>query len=736
MSGTTSASFDRLDQRVQRWIWMQRWTELRDIQEQAIGPVLDERDLLLASATASGKTEAAFLPIASSVADIAHDQLAVLYVAPLKALINDQQRRLESLFASIDAAVTPWHGDVPGSQKRRLLERPAGVLLITPESLEALFVTRGTQTRRIFSSLRYIVVDELHAFIGTERGRQLQTLLHRVELAAAHPIPRIALSATMGDLDMAAEFLRPRHGGAVVRVESTTFRHDLQLQVRGSRTPAPGVGDPQTPADAEDVAAADEMQIAEHLYRVLRGGTHLVFANRRVDVERYADLLRRRCEQDRVPNEFWPHHGSLSRQLREDAEEILRSGRPATVLATTTLELGIDVGSVDSVAQLGPPPSVAAMRQRLGRSGRRADQASRFRIYVREPEIGPNSSVIDHLRVDVVQSVAAVRLLLQRWVEPPDPGALHLSTLVQQVLSLVAQLGGFRADAGYRALCATGPFGAVSPAMFAQFLRDLAEHDLITQTHDGEIVMGLAGERLTNHYEFYAAFASPEEWRLITGGRFLGTLPLTTPLAPDLYLVFGGSRWRILSVNEERHEVDLIPAAGGRLPLFGGTGAVVHERVRQEMRSVLMGDELPAYLDPTAGELLQEGRDAFRRFGLAQNPILPFDGDTLIFPWAGDRALNTLLLELRSVGFPVGIEGVALVVRDSDPAAVRRTLGEVADAGVSDPLLLAAEAQDLRIEKHHWYLSQPLLVADYASSRLDAAAAIAAARRLLASDVP
>ena len=205
-------------------------------------------------------------------------------------------------------------------------------------------------------------------------------------------------------------------------------------------------------AEVEQVTTGDALEISRHLYETLRGGTHIVFANRRSEVERFADLLRRRAERASLPNEFWPHHGSLSREIREEVEERLRGAQPATVVATTTLELGIDIGAVDSIAQIGAPGSVASLRQRLGRSGRRVGSPSVIRIYVQEDELGENTPPQVELRASVVQTVAMVRLLLQNWVEPPPPAALHLSTLVQQILSLTAQHGGI--PRGRRVSCA------------------------------------------------------------------------------------------------------------------------------------------------------------------------------------------------------------------------------------------------------------------------------------------
>ena len=427
---------------------------------------------------------------------------------PLKALINDQQRRLESMAEAGDTVVTPWHGDVAAGRKRRLREEPNGILLITPESLEALFVNRGTTIPHLFAALRFIVIDELHAFIGTERGRQLQSLMHRVETAIEHTAQRIGLSATLGDLQLAAEFLRPGHADSIDIVESTAFSREIRLQIRGfCRRQAPPVEIDADDPGEEQVVPGDDHSVASDLYRIVEHGTHLVFANSRNSVERYADLLNRNAVRMSASTAFYPHHGSLAKDLREEAESALRSGRDATVLATTTLELGIDVGAVDTIAQIGVPPAVSTLRQRLGRSGRSEGKPSIVRIFIQEEEILVKTPVLDQLRPSLVEAIAMVELMIARWVEPPYPAALHLSTAVQQVLSLIAQYGGISAQRAYRLLCETGPFTGLTPTRFAQLLRDLGSHDLIAQMSDGTLMLGLTGERLVGFFDFYASFA-------------------------------------------------------------------------------------------------------------------------------------------------------------------------------------------------------------------------------------
>lgn len=239
-----SSGFNRLHALIQRWIWDQGWTDLRDIQERAIDPVLSgDRDVIIAAATAGGKTEAAFLPVCSRLVEEPRGSIRALYISPLKALINDQFDRLERLCERLEIPVHRWHGDVSSGHKRQVLSEPAGILLITPESLEAQFVLRGTAISKLFASLDYVVVDELHSFIGTERGKQLQSLLSRLEFVLRRRIPRIALSATLGDMDLAAEFLRPDRRLACDILVSNESRQDVRLQIRGYRVKPP---DPST----------------------------------------------------------------------------------------------------------------------------------------------------------------------------------------------------------------------------------------------------------------------------------------------------------------------------------------------------------------------------------------------------------------------------------------------------------------------------------------------------------
>lgn len=749
---TGSAAFARLHPRLQRWVYDQGWVSLHDAQERAAVPILDgHTDVIIAAATAAGKTEAAFLPILSNLAAAAKQirpdssdvrsssewvesepltgnsvGVQVLYISPLKALINDQYERLRDLCKRVDVHVHRWHGDVSASIKQKLVAEPSGVLLITPESLEATFVNRGPIIPRLFSGLRYVVIDELHSFLVTQRGAQLQSLMHRVELAIRRRPPRIGLSATLGDISGAASFLRPDHLEEVAIVESESDGRGLMLQLRGymaaAGTASPG-GTGGGEAETNEGEAVGDMsariEIASHLFETLRGRDNLVFANSRNDVEIYADLLARRSATARVPNEFAPHHGNLSKDLREAAEEQLKDPtRPATAVSTSTLELGIDIGSVASVAQVGPPPSVASLWQRLGRSGRR-DTPAVLRLYITEQSLHARSLPTDMLRCGVVQTTAMVRLMLDRWLESSDDPGFNYSTLIQQVMSLIAQYGGATAADLYGALCGPGPFRLVNQERFVRLLRAMASHDLLAQNSEGLLLHGRAGERQVNHFRFYAAFHTADEWRIVTRGRTLGTIPIYQPLRHGALLIFGGKPWMVVEVDKPARVVE-VERAGGGVPHFHGGGAPsVSDRVRSEMVAIYRSAEMPAWLDQNAQRLLSEGRTAYRCFGLDKTTVVPGESRVRLFPWTGDRALSTAALALSGEGIRANVEGPAIRIDGAATERVAAVINHLLAGPRPAPAELGKAIKNPEIDKWDWVLDETLTYESAGARLLD-----------------
>ncbi len=714
-SSEQSTGFDWLAEPVRRWIWHKGWNSLRDIQERAI-PVLlnDDRDVIIAAMTAGGKTEAAFLPLISSV--LKHPSKGgfdLVYVGPLRALINDQFKRLEDLCAKAELPVYPWHGDIAQRVKARARDNPRGVLLITPESLEALFVLRGLEIPALFMDTRAIVIDELHALLDNERGIHLRSLLTRLELAVGHRIRRIGLSATLGEMTMAREYLRPEAHEEVVVLESKSERQELRAQIRGYHSRGEDDGD----------GMAAQRAVAEHLFSRLRGSRNLIFAGSRQRVEWYADALREMSEKARLPTEFFPHHANLSREHRLDLEKRLKTHPAATAVCTSTLELGIDIGDITCVAQIGTPFSVASLRQRLGRSGRRASQPSVLRMYMIETAPGANSHTLDRLHLGLVRSIAMVELLIEGWCEPPAPQALHLSTLTHQILSVIVEHGGASAKRLYTTLCQEGPFQRVDPHLFVRLLRHLGEPDvaLIEQAPDGTLLLGRQGERLVEHYSFYAVFQTPEEYRIIADGKLLGTLPIIMVLAPGMTIVFSGRRWCITRIHDRDKVIEVTTSQTGRPPPFSGDGGPIHDRIVEKMKEVFSGTDSPIYLDESATRLLEDARSEFRRLGVDRQSICEIgERNCLIATWTGTIKTSTLALALQALGYTVETyDGFLDINYDEGTQPVEAALEEIAhSAPISADRVLSGK-ENLITEKFHLYLSPNLLLQDAVSSRID-----------------
>jgi ATP-dependent Lhr-like helicase len=736
MSAEVSA-FELLHPRVQEQLYRMRWTALRDIQAGAIRALLQgDRHLLISAQTAGGKTEAAFLPILSQIVETPEGSVRALCISPLKALINDQFRRLEELCERAEIPVHRWHGDVGQAARRVFLERPSGVLLITPESVEALFMNRPHDLDRLFSGLQYVVIDELHSFIGTERGAHLKSLLARVITRSQNRVRLVGLSATLGDLDAACRWLAPHEPAAFAQIEGgreKTIHYQLRGYLRSaSELTATAAAAQDEEALAEPPLTAEDDRLTDDLFRAFYGKTALIFANSRSKLEFYADLVRRKSEIQGLPNRFRVHHGSLSKGEREDTEAALRSDSPTATFCSSTLELGLDVGNVKEVGQIGAPWSVSSLTQRLGRSGRRAGEASVLRLYVEENEASSKSALLDRLYFQLLQAIAMTELMLEKWCEPPDAERLHLSTLVQQVMSVIGERGGARADRLQDTLITRGAFTNVTPGMFVQLLRSMGAADLIEQTPEGDLILGLRGERIVRKFDFYSAFQTEQELRVVCQGRTIGTITALPGLGADGFIILAGRRWKVVSVDAERGEIVVEPSRGGRVPYFAGAGgADLHPRVRQKMREVLLGEAVPAYLDATAKQMLAHARATAREAKLDTNSFLTDGATTYWFTWTGSRIQRTLLgLGTFYAGLKVRDEDVALAFGDAGEPQIREAFMALATA-LPAPEELALRFPTKGQEKYDGFLSEALQAQAFARNCLDLKGAAEAISRLI-----
>ena len=443
--------FSRFPDFIKEYIYGHGWSELREIQLEAARVIFETKsNLLLSSSTASGKTEAAFFPIISDIVDNPPEvkSISVLYIAPLKSLINDQFYRLDELLDLSGVTVTHWHGDVGASHKSKLLKNPEGILQITPESLESMVMNRSNDIPRLFAELRYVVIDEIHAMIGSDRGNQVICLLSRISRLIGHSPRRVGLSATLGSIDVAADWLGAGSGRvteAPIPPKSALkwrlgLEHFYIQNPNEEQTSSPSL----STAEQKDRGGRAKLDPGyEFLYDAVYGKKALVFSNSREETEYVTATMRQiakaRCDKDI----FLIHHGNLSASLREDAELKMKDDgvTQAVTCATVTMELGIDIGRLERVAQIGAPTTVSGFLQRLGRSGRRGTPPEMIMVYREETPL-PNAPLPEIIPWDLLRGIGIIDLYSsERFIEPPRVKKMPLSLAFHQTLSISASVG-------------------------------------------------------------------------------------------------------------------------------------------------------------------------------------------------------------------------------------------------------------------------------------------------------
>lgn len=647
-------TFSRYAPFIQDYIYSRGWETLRPLQTAAAQVIFDTDDnLLLSASTASGKTEAAFFPILTDLAENPADSIACLYIAPLKALINDQYDRLKDICEGSDVPVWRYHGDVSAAQKRKMFKRPQGVLQITPESLESLMINKHADIPRLFGDLRYVVIDELHSFLRSDRGGQTFCLLERLNRLAGVKPRRIGLSATIGDPKAAGQFLGAgsSHQTRIPKVKSQPQRWRLSMEHfyksgdqagDHSALPAQAVLD-QASDQAPELADPGLAYIFDHS----REKKCLVFTNSREECEAVCQILRQYCEYKHEPDRFMIHHGNLSAALRQGAEAIMKDEEAnVTTCATATLELGIDVGQLERAFQIEAPFTVSGFLQRMGRTGRRGNPAEMWFV-MREEQAESRAMLPVLLPWSLLQGIALVELYLQeRWVEPPRDHQLPYSLLYHQTMSTL-MAGGEMSPAELASRVLTlSYFRWVSQDDYKVLLRHLIKTDQIQPTENGGLIVGLAGERVTNNFKFYAVFQENEEYSVHAESEELGTIVKPPPLGEKIAIA--GHVWVVEEIDRRRRQV-YVHQVKGRIPAyFGDVAGDIHPKVLQQMRKILAEERQYPYLMKNAAARLSETRAIAQAAGLPDKQLINLGAKTYcLFPWTGSYAFLALERFLR-----------------------------------------------------------------------------------------
>ena len=718
---------------IQDYIYRQGWQQLRPIQVAAAEEIFGSDDnVLLSASTAAGKTEAAFFPILTELAaEKDRDSINCLYIAPLKALINDQYDRLTELCADTDIPVWRWHGDVSQTQKRKMLKHPSGILQITPESLESFMINKHMDIPHLFHGLRFVVIDELHSFLRSDRGGQTFCLIERLSKLAGVQPRRIGLSATIGNLREAAQFLGAGSGHRTVapKVKNTRqvwrlsmehfYQTDPQAASKGFDPTAPV--EPKTD-EAPELADPGIGYIFEHT----RGKKSLVFTNSREECEAVCQMLRSYSAAKHEPDRFLIHHGNLSPSFRQTAEDAMKDDDSyMTICATATLELGIDIGKLEQAFQIDAPFTVSGFLQRMGRTGRRGNPPE-MHFVMREEHPESRAMLPDLIPWSLLQGIALVQLYLEeRWVEPPEPNRLPYSLLYHQTMSTLASGGEMSpAELASRVL-PLNYFRNVSQDDYRVLLQHLVRTDQIQKTERGDLIVGMAGERVVNNFKFYAVFQENEEFSVHAGSEELGTIVKPPPVGDKIAIA--GRVWVVEDIDRQRHQV-YCHGVKGRIPAyFGDVPGDIHPKILARMRKVLSEDTMYPYLMKNARARLTQVRDTCNIAGLPQKRLINLGGKMwCLFPWTGSYsflALERLLrikcakrLNLR--GFNSARPYFMEFAMDASAEEFFQILGEEA-ARDFDPLDLLYPKEVPVFDKYDEYLPDDLVRKEFAQSILD-----------------
>ena len=629
------------------------WSRLRPLQEAAVAPVAAGVDALLLAPTAGGKTEAACFPVLSRMAVEGWTGVSVLYVCPLRALLSNLEPRVGAYASWLGRTAALWHGDTGASARSLVRRERPDIVLTTPESLESMLVSTKLDASRFFADLRTVVIDEVHAFAGDDRGWHLLGVLERLEVLAGRPVQRVGLSATVGNPDELLGWLQGPHEDRrreVVAVSGPPPTSELTLDHVGS------------------IDGASKVIAGLH-----QGEKRLVFVDSRRRAEELGNALTTRGVTTYLS------HSSLSAGERRRSEEAFADARDCVIVATSTLELGVDVGDLDRVIQLGAPRTVASFLQRLGRTGRRAGSVR-------------NCLFLGLDQDEVLHAAGLLQCWSEGFVEPVTgpPSPRHI--VAQQLLALSLQehtLGRqtwpeWWSDLSYMA--ADGP----------EVLDHLLAEGFLESDGDLAFIGPKAERRFGRRHfsELLAVFSAPPEFTVLDGRNEIGmvgddVLVADTGGGPRV-LLLAGRTWLVTRVDWKRRRCWVEASDLPGKAKWSGSGTGLAFAITRGMRSVLLGAAPEGVaLTRRASSVLADLRAHHHGDVSEQGTVLRQspDGDLQWHTWAGTAANRTLAASLPGVVDPAqrfGDQSVRLLHRvDARDASAR--LAESADVSLVPP---------------------------------------------------
>ena len=615
------------------------WRDLRPFQEAVIPRIVAGEHLIILAPTAGGKTEAAFLPILSRMLSEDWQGLSLLYLCPIKALLNNLESRLHRYCGLVGRNAALWHGDVSTADRKRIQRDAPDCLLTTPESLEVMLVSPNVDSSNLLQNVRAVIVDEIHAFAGDDRGWHLLSVLERVTRLAGREIQRVGLSATVGNPELLVDWLAGSCSGP-----------------RGiALPPAPQ----DRPADVKLDYVGSFQNAAVVISRVGRGEKCLVFVDSRSGAEKLGAELRALGVTTFVT------HSSLSIDQRRQAEAAFASRSDCVIVATSVLELGIDVGDLDRVIQIDSPSNVSSFLQRMGRTGRRPGSPRNCLFLATRDE-------------SLIQAMGLVALWERGFVEPviPPPNPLHI--LAQQLMALTLQERGIGRRTWYEWVKRMPGFALIPAATRERIVEWMLTQEILWED-EGILWFGKRGE-FVDEMTFFGKQSDPR------------------------VLLLGGRAWRVNHLDWQRRVAYVEPADSVGRSRWQGQGQVLHYDLCQSIKFVLASEEMSERWSHRVRDRIGVLREEQAWLESANTAVVSDnDGRLCWWTFAGQRAnhvlaqrlsgltssnvkAGNLALEFESRISLDGIEAAMAIVRRSEADGVR----PVVDEGVVDGLKFSA----------------------------------------------
>lgn len=613
-----STAFSRLQPRLQAAIVSRLgWQSLRPVQELSIPAVLDGSNAIILAPTAGGKTESSMFPVISQLMERSTQGVGALYLAPIKALLNNQSERLGTYTEMVGLRRFVWHGDITTSERKQFLDEPADLLMTTPESLEVMLVSQKIDPKELLGNVGVVVIDEIHAMAGTDRGAHLMSVLERIAALGGRDVQRIGLSATVGNPPELLRWLQgsSKRAGVVIDPPKAPSKRELLVVHR------------------EDLGAL----AADAAAMAARGKKALFFCQSRKTSEAVADAMRA------CGTEVFVHHGSVSKDERLQAEARFHHGKDACIVCTSTLELGIDVGDLDRVLQAEAPDTVGSFLQRMGRTGRRPGASANTTFFCEDPDA-------------VVQAVALIELAKRGWVESIRVNRRSWPVLVHQLLAMSLTREGVTQDSAWTHFAKVPDFADIHRAEYDRLISWLLKDGSLRRA-GGRLVLGHKAEKAfgrKNFMELFAVFSSPQTYTVEHGKQPIGTLGqgFVDRLVEGVStFLLAGRAWQVDAIRHGDRVLRASPAARGAQPTWGGiTPTFLGFELCQQIREVLAGDEVPTFLHPTAVEVLRQRREALGAMAESADGVEETDDGLYWWTFAGGRINSTLKHALAGIG--------------------------------------------------------------------------------------